>query len=512
MKTQLSRASFTPSKRYSSVYQQQGRALTDADWNELSEIVKARLNEVLQDVIGSGTPQNRGIIEVTDNGIKLKWGYVYVDGIVAQVRPLPNVVLTDPQAEKLEYDKQADFPNPPNLPNSYQLYLDVWERTVISLEDEQLRDPGLHGADTCTRTQTMAQIKWAPVNTDPENPEHNPPKGTALLTLKLRSETTDPDPCDPCADEVQLQDKVGNYLFRVEVHEVEYDNQGAPKKVTLKWSSENGAEQYEINNQPPGFSPKNWVYDFFHGEAQQFASEKHLGFHFAPGWIPARSQLSDDPNTVQSEYSLVRRWDGYCVLTLNNSVWKLVSGNDRGVALSAITSNTAPGHVVEGSTVIINLDAIILSIDLKDKKLLAGDFWYVPVREAVHTVGDILLNQVEPNGIIHHYMTLATVEGDTITGYRGEQCKHLEFPPLTDLRADAICFDNDNCQMPAVNTVQQALDHLCQETNLSWHHQHLHGWGIVCGLVVIPSINRIKPYKNNYNLNNLTVHLKVFYW
>ena len=29
---------------------------------------------------------------------------------------------------------------------------------------------------------------------------------------------------------------------------------------------------------------------------------------------------------------------------------------------------------------------------------------------------------------------------------------------------------------------------------------------------IIPSINRIKPYKNNYNLNNLTVHLKVFYW
>lgn len=491
MKTQLSKASFTPSKRYSSVYQQQGRPLTDADWNELSDIVKERLNDVLRDIIGNGTPQNRGI--VTDDGTKLKWGYVYVDGIVAQVRPTPNVVT-----EELEYDKQADFPNPPNLPaGDYQLYLDVWDRTIISLEDEQLRDPGLHGADTCTRTQTMAQVKWAPLNTgddpNPENPEQNPPKGTALLTLELRSGSTDPDPCDPCADEVSLQDKVGNYLFRVEVHDVKYDNNGAPAKVTLKWSSENGAEQYEINNEPLGFSSEGWVYDFFHGEAEQFASEKHLGFHLSndPGWTPARSELTDGyPDTAPSGYSFVRRWDGYCVLELDGTDWKLTSdadgvlGSDRGVALSTTTSSTAHGHVVEGSTVVINLDAIILSLDLGNKKLLAGDFWYVPVRETVHAAGDVLLNQVESNGIIHHYMTLATIEGGTITGYSGEQCKRLEFPPLTDLRADAVCFDNDNCEMPSVNTVQQALDHLCQEKDLSWHHKHLHGWGIVCGLIV----------------------------
>jgi DNA-binding beta-propeller fold protein YncE len=528
MKTQLSRASFNPSKRYSSVYQQQGRALTDADWNELSDIVKARLNEALQDVIGSGTPQDRGIVKVTVTGdgkqkYALQWGYVYVDGIIAQVRPAPNAALNDPQAQQLEYDKQADFPNPPTLPNSYQLYLDVWERTVLSLEDEHLRDPGLHGADTCTRTQTMAQVKWAPLNTnadpDPENPEHNPPKGNALLTLKLRAETTEPDPCDPCADEISLLDKVGNYLFRVEVHDVEYDENGNPTKVTLKWSSENGAEQYAIDNQPPGFAAKGWVYDFFHGETEQFASDKHLGFHLSqdPNWTPARSQLSDGyPNTPPSGYSFVRRWDGYCVLELDSTDWKLASdsdgvlGSDRGVALSTTTGNTTPGHVVEGSTVVIHLDAMNLSIDLDHKKLLAGDFWYVPVRAAVHTVGDTLLEQAEPHGIIHHYMTLATVTNGIITGYNGEQCKRLEFPPLTDLRADDICFDNDNCQLPSANTVQQALDHLCQEQDLSWHHQHLHGWGIVCGLVVIcePEItneDKIEAERSKITSRRITV-------
>ncbi len=35
MKTEISRDSHQPKKRYSGVYQQQGRMLTDADWNNL---------------------------------------------------------------------------------------------------------------------------------------------------------------------------------------------------------------------------------------------------------------------------------------------------------------------------------------------------------------------------------------------------------------------------------------------------------------------------------------------
>jgi hypothetical protein len=37
--------------------------------------------------------------------------------------------------------------------------------------------------------------------------------------------------------------------------------------------------------------------------------------------------------------------------------------------------------------------------------------------------------------------------------------------------------------MPGVDNVQEALDHLCQQRDLKWHNKHLHGWGIVCGLI-----------------------------
>lgn len=247
MKTQLSRHSFDADRRYSGVYQQMGRMFTDADWNELSDLTKQRLADVLTDVIGSGTPRGRGLVERVElegggQSANLHWGYAYVDGIIAQVRPNAEAATASPDSVDFVYGQQADFPSPPPQPESdHILYLDVWERTVVVLEDRGLLDPGLQGADTCTRTQTMAQVKWCDPTVDPEDPVVNPPIGEAELTLELREASTEPDPCDPCADEIALQDKVGNYLFRVEVHDVVYDDAGLPERVTLKWSSENGA-------------------------------------------------------------------------------------------------------------------------------------------------------------------------------------------------------------------------------------------------------------------------------
>ena len=497
MKTQVSRNSFDVDRRYSGVYQQMGRMLTDADWNELSDLTKHRLADALTDVIGSGTPRGRGIVEIIDHAdgsqsFKLHWGYAYVDGIIAQVRPDPAEALANPGSVDFDYNYQADFPNPPPQPSGdHILYLDVWERTVVILEDHDLLDPGLQGADTCTRTQTMAQVKWCETTVDPEDPAINPPIGEAELTLELREASTEPDPCDPCADEIALQDKVGNYLFRVEVHHVEYSNAGLPERVIVKWSSENGAEQYVIDDDPLGFDTDEWVYEFYDGyfdEAaatmETFDSEKHLGKHLAPGFTPARGELTKGyPDTVPAGYTAVRRWDGYCELVKSGSIWTLVDGSDRGEDLSTTSSSTAHSHVTEGSTVNMNLDAITLSIDIADAQLLAGDFWYAVVRQATHVAGDILLNSEKPRGIRHHYMTLGIMAGDVFTAYQGDQCKRFAFPPLTDIQAKDVCYDNAVCEMPNVNTVQHAIDYLCRERDLRWHNKHLHGWGVVCGLI-----------------------------
>jgi hypothetical protein len=486
MKTQLSRISFDATKRYNGVFQQMGRMLTDADWNELNLIDGERVRQALLHTVLTGTPRDTGIIrrDASDQ-IGLYYGEAVVEGISARL--LPAVKQDAPADGTLDdLQNQADFPGCPLPEGDYCLYLDVWERTVTALEDSGLIDPALNGADTCTRRQVMCQLKWCSSDIDPEDPQINPKTGNARLSLELREGSTEQDLCDPCAEELALQEKIGNYLFRVEIHQVSYDEGGQPSRVVLKWSSENGAEQHSLDSLPPGFTRASWCYEFFSGADTGFASEKHPGRHLAEGFTPTCGELVQGFPTAGSEPAnlpLVRRWDGFAAFDRVAGEWQLDSGFDRNVALSTGLGANTPGRVSNGDTVTLVLDAITLTLALEDNALLTGDYWQVAVRESVHALDPLLLNEAPPQGIEHHYMTIGSVLGDALTLYESEQCKRFEFPPLTDIRAEDVCYDNGVCDMPGVDNVQEALDHLCQQRDLKWHNKHLHGWGIVCGLI-----------------------------
>ena len=497
MKIQISRNSKKNDKRYSSVYHQQGRMLTDSDLTEQALISRDRLSAVLRDVIGSGTPRLNGLLSVnTDNNVEILWGKAYVDGVPAEV------VATDsaPDQEKFSYLHQFDYPDAPPLPGEeYRLYLDVWERGVNWLEDDGLRDPGLHGADTTARTQTMAQVKWCDKDTDPLCPDENPAIGNARVNLVLRSLSTGDDPCDPCSNELDINEAVGNYLFRVEVHDVHYNENNVADEVVVKWSSENGAEAYKTSDVPPDFSSTQYVYEFF-----DLTTEKHLGNHLARDNTNERI-IDGKRSEIQRDFSesspaakdFVRRWDGWCRLHKNGSDWEIIEGfeayeND---LASGIGSGDVGNVQSDGDTITIELRVITFAIYLDDASIITGDYWIAPVRESIHQQGDVLLEDEStsggalPHGEKHHYMLLANVNGEGKMRLPSSSdcdeynaCQLPEFPSLTDLRADDICYENSTCKMPDVQTVQDALDHLCQERDLAWHNKHLHGWGIVCGL------------------------------
>ena len=145
MKTEISRDGFNAGKRYSGVYQQQGRMIIDRDWNELMDVVKARLDAALFDVLGSGSPRGNGVQVQKDkpqSAVRLRPGSIYVDGVAARVAPGPGA----PAGPTIAFDQQAGFPTPTALPGAnqtYTLYADVWERAVTSLEDPDLLDPPL---------------------------------------------------------------------------------------------------------------------------------------------------------------------------------------------------------------------------------------------------------------------------------------------------------------------------------------------------------------------------------
>jgi len=470
MKTEISRDSLQPEKRYSGVYQQQGRMLTDADWNELVGILKERLNGSLGDVIVSGTPREGGLRVTPD--VKIHPGRIYIDGVPAE--------LPDGGAD-IELDAQPDFPAFPAVPaDPYLLYADVWERTVTGLEDARLLDDGLHGADTCTRSQTMLQIKWCPAGMNPEAAGQNPPIGNALLKLVMRAASTAKDPCDPCASVVDVATRTGNYLMRVEVHDVSYvDDQPEKglKSFVLKWSAENAAEQYVLGDEPESFRQSDRVYECFN-----LSSEKHPGVHLATASnFPVRGELFDGfPSSVSASYTHVRRWDGFCEIDVAGG--SLQSGVEHGIALSTSNASGSIGHVTLGSALQIKLNAMKLTLDYSARQMVAGDYWLGEVREDALDVNALLPDNTPPVGIRHHYLTLAAVHAGVVTLVDDGDCKRHGFPPLNDIRARDVCYDNTTCNFPDAKTVQDALDHLCRQKGLKWHNKHLHGWGIVCGL------------------------------
>lgn len=476
MKSQISRDSNRPDKRYSGVYQQQGRMITDADWNELTELAKQRQVVALGDVVASGVPRQGGL-EITQNApgaaLEIHAGQLYVDGVVAEAVAAPS----DNSPETFGLDGQADLPTS-ELPSAgatgYKVYADVWERTVVSLEDDDLRDAALHGADTCTRSQTMAQLKWCDAGLDPEDQQVNPPIGDARLSLELRAKGEAQDPCDPCAELIATDARTGNYLFRLEVHDVARDESVSPATttLTLKWSRENGAEQHRLVPEPPAeFKSGDWVYEF-HGDA----TEKHLGVHLAGGIHAERGELvaAPYPDPLPTGQDRVRRWDGYCVLTGDGSAWSLVQGIDRGTQLVATSgAPSVHGEVELGDLLRVQLENLALTLSLRtsanpaaDHVFVAGDYWLAAIREAAHSVGDEVLSAAAPLGVLHHYLYLARVDGAgaLLEEDDTDQRQRLAFPSLTDLQAGDIDYETvcaSGLFDASHDTVQKALDRVC---------------------------------------------------
>ncbi len=438
MKSQISRSSFDPSKRYSGVFQQQGRMITDADWNELQAIARTRLDEALRDVVGGGVPRARPLaLRFNQTQLEIVPGLLYAGGLPARV----------PGSAAFTYATQPDFPSAPGaVALNDVLYVDAWEREVCYLEDPSLQDPGLNGADTCTRSQTMLQIKRAPAGFAPESDPRNPSCGSALLAIGLRRAQSSLDLLDPNATEVAIDQPVGNFVFRVEVHDVQGPANN-PTSITLKWSSENGAESFATGGGVPvDFKSKDFAYEF-HGPR----SEKELGVQLVT--YPARRPLDEgypasEPDAGQLPW--VRRWDGFCVLTRPNSTidWSnasIVGGKDQGVALGTAIPDGVHGHAgilttpptgTPTSVILrLNLQILDLQLHLKGHSFVAGDYWLATVRDAFGA-GQVLLDSRPPLGIVHRYLQLGRVAG-TAGAPTFQADRPLAFPSLTDLVSDA---------------------------------------------------------------------------
>jgi hypothetical protein len=462
---------------------QQGRVQLDADWNEQVEIQQYLDHTIHTDLIGPcGVPKGEDggfAVEVQGGVLVSTAGRIYVDGILCENEQ--QVALTG----------QPDLPDftLPDEAGLYLAYLDVWERGITALDDPRIREVALGGPDTATRTRVVWQIKLLPVgdpdpaiNCDTVFPAWDGLVGaqSGRLTGRAEPESGAPNPCvvPPGAGYRRLE----NQLYRVEIH------RGGPVgTATFKWSRENGSIQtgwvgQSVNNlmiSAPGrdsvlgFATDQWV-ELTDDANELFDDILHPTGN--PGTLvkllkAEGNVLTIDPATATGSVTLadfprnpkIRRWDQ-------------PSGMPAEVVVEIPAANG--GYLALEDGVEIRFE--------EGATYRAGDYWLIPARTITGDVewprdaANAPIPQ-PPNGNRHHYCRLALMSFVDKTWQVVDDCRP-RFPTLTQICAEDVCFDNTNCQLVDVETVQDALERLCAESDLRFHNKHLHGWGVVCGL------------------------------
>ena len=393
MKGDFTRFTFDPKKQYAQVLKQQGRVDLDADWNEAGAI-QTYLDETrATDIIGPcGAPiDHAGFgVGVTADGqdLTLSAGRMYVDGILCETKGT-------------HYSQQPYYLDPPPItPENGRfdlVYLDVWRRHITALEDPDLLEKALGGADTTTRLQTIWQVK---VRSGVEGQTCDAPfePWPPLPPLHLRGRLTSQTVVVPDADDPCLINPGGGYrglenrLYRVEIHDG--SDTGQP---TFKWSRDNGAVVFAVTEFVPG-KPKELI-------VQRVGRDQVLALHVGD-WVEVlddASELAGLPGTMaqieeideaQRKLKLSQAISGYQVS--RHAKVRRWDQPSPPIPITAATFDLEDG----------------VQVQFSGSPHVTGDYWTFAARTAT---GDIeVLNNAPPQGIEHHYCRLALIQWQRI--------------------------------------------------------------------------------------------------
>jgi len=482
-----SRIRFDPASHYLAVVKQQGRVDLDSDDLEQHAIDLALRRTINTDVIGLyGAPEGDAgfAIALTAGGsgftITIGKGRYYLNGL-----------LVDNPSD-LDYDQQPYLIDPAD--NAAALFaqlaraaagatigfvLQAWVRTATALDDPNLLEPALGGADTTVRLQTVWRVIGtvipAPTQTSTSGAQndpvsllapscqalYNPPAAvsrTGLLTASLAQSGSDCG-CQPIA--AAGYQGLENQLYRVEIHQG-----GDLTSATFKWSRENGSVVTAITSASKGSAiltvtslGKDANLGFAAGQWVEISDDTFL---YGPtpnkpgvlcqiqGVNPATLQVTlSAPLPVNIDPNLnarMRRWDQ--------------SGAAASASGAPVSSNPTPLE----NGVLVAFSAGSYS---------AGDYWTIPARTAS---GGLLwppngsTEQAQPASFTRIFSapiaSVTVLPGDPnrrgSPGYHLNDCRLL-FPPLNALapfvtppalHVSAISWVNDD-----VMTVDSLLQH-----------------------------------------------------
>lgn len=500
MSGDYSRIAFDPWDDDLGVLLQQGRPLSDAEWNALALQLRRRMQVDTLDTIGAAVVplQTPDAFELSLSGgnLGIGRGRMYVDGLLAENHGSGDKAW-DPRLEEeigsapVFYVAQpADpdsgqpyYPNPPALPTSgrHLVYLDVWTREVGYLVRPGLIEKAI-GIDSTTRLQTVWQVKLLEVGADvgcatPLDsikgwlPAHAP--SAARLSTGTVPVPGEPDPClvPPGSGYKGLE----NQLYRIEIHAG-----GGLGSATFKWSRDNASVETRVTHIPAlnqltvESTGKDSVLRFSDGDWIEITDDWRE-LHNEPGELrrikigngvddATRTILLEQPlpaglfptdaqdRTQAGRHTRIKRWDQRGkVLDQDGNV---LQDLDLAAATGEITV-PASGAI----SVLLEHDIVAtFSLDPAGGEMKSGDAWVFAARSTDASIEE--LDAAPPRAIHHHYAKLGFATFPSGIG----DCRIFWPPPAGDGGGEKV----DNCactvcvtpEQHAANapSIQQAID------------------------------------------------------
>jgi hypothetical protein len=463
MKGDFTRVTFDRKKHYTGVLKQQGRVDLDADWNEYVEM-QAYLDQTdLQDVIGPcGVPKSGGGFKIgaTPGGeLTISPGHFYVNGILCELDAATN------------YSEQPDYSATALTPADGRtdlVYLDVWQRHITAIEDPEIREKALGGPDTATRVQTVWQVKMLEGETGASYtcqdtfPGWNKVTADSQARLSTQVDTsgaTSPDDLCLIASSDGYRG-LENRLYRVEIHQG--GSPGSTPNPTFKWSRDNGSVVFAIKSFDKD-NPKKI-------KVEQLGRDQVLALH-EDDWVEI---LGDETELDDEQTGTLARIAGIDRTTMELTLDRNVSAHKDGgypkvrrwdqIENSTVTLDDGAVPVQEGSW--IELEQGVQIRFKAGGAYRSGEYWVFAARVPTGTVprGEVeSLEEALPRGIKHHHCKLALVTWEK-AGRRWkttiQDCRP-KFPPLTNICAEDVCYDNSNTpELGDVSDVQAAIEAL----------------------------------------------------
>jgi hypothetical protein len=371
-------------------------------------------------------------------------GRLYVDGIQVEAFAGDSATYNN---QPFAPPQLPGFPLPA-LPTSGDavVYLDVWDREVSYIEDPELLDDALGGADTATRRQTVWQLRVDPLPDAACGVPVGPPPSAGRLTCRA---IASPDPDDPCIlPPASGYRGLENRLYRIEIHDG-----GALGTALFKWSRDNvsivsavrdiavSGTQTTLTVNRIGrdqflrFRVGDWVtvtddHRELMGESGEMAlitniDENNLQVVLDRA-LPNGGGRPFGANTdeIRERHTRVQKWD-------QTGATNTVDGD------GLIATAAGPIPVEDGIEIEFSTDPV-------GGSFRTGDYWLIWARTATARIDEF--TNAPPVGIIHHYVQLAAINGlgnpqPTITDCRpppqqmGECCCTIIVRPGESIQA-----------------------------------------------------------------------------